>query len=410
MTLLVGKVTERMRAAIADTFNISGRASTGAFDKKPKSSTENPNLKTDTSIPVDEAALRRLRNLEVEPSAPQLRKFKADALADFDQWRDLVLLRMGEEQKACALREEPPALSVEAIASAFPTQPPQTPGQTEAVLNYLYPPIETSHTNLPDDARATILHSTLLLLLSLEHYTAYSRTLLVRLSTSISVPLSSLNNSEAKVAHGLLEVVDALNADAEAKARADASKSSRRWKVGIASVAGAVAVGITGGLAAPIVAAGIGGILGGIGLGGTLAAGILGSLAGSGVLVGSLFGAYGAGLTGAMMEKYTQEVEDFAFIPSHEEQGMSNNEKRSKRRLRVTIGISGWLENAPEVVMPWRVLGDGTEVSALRWELEALLELGSALQTIVMTYGISIGKYYFFSPAIFLCNSSFPFS
>ena len=63
-----------------------------------------------------------------------------------------------------------------------------------------------------------------------------------------------------------------------------------------------------GGLAAPLVAAGLGTLLGGIGLGGTVAAGYLGAMAASAPLVGSLFGAYGGRLTGEMMNKYSKEV------------------------------------------------------------------------------------------------------
>jgi Protein of unknown function (DUF726) len=55
--------------------------------------------------------------------------------------------------------------------------------------------------------------------------------------------------------------------------------------------------------------------VGGLGLGSTVAAGLLGTLAGSGVVVGSLFGAYGYGMTSKMMEAYAKEVEDFAFLP-----------------------------------------------------------------------------------------------
>jgi hypothetical protein len=49
-------------------------------------------------------------------------------------------------------------------------------------------------------------------------------------------------------------------------------------------------IGVTGGLAAPLVAAGIGTVMGGLGLGATAAAGLLGTLAESSIVVGALFG------------------------------------------------------------------------------------------------------------------------
>ncbi|KAH3779892.1 hypothetical protein DPMN_157700 [Dreissena polymorpha] len=53
--------------------------------------------------------------------------------------------------------------------------------------------------------------------------------------------------------------------------------------------------GLTGGLAAPLVAAGAGAIIGGAG------AAVLGSTAGV-AIIGSLFGVAGAGLTGTMLD------------------------------------------------------------------------------------------------------------
>ena len=156
----------------------------------------------------------------------------------------------------------------------------------------------------------------------------------------------------------------------ETQKRSDDNKVSRRWKVGLAGVAGAAVIGVTGGLAAPLVAGAIGTVMGGLGLGATTAAGLLGALAESGIIVGSLFGAYGAGMTGKMMDAYAKEVDDFAFLPL---KGSKHQDpKPEDRRLRVTIGISGWLTQKEDIITPWRAMGHQTEVFALRWELEAL--------------------------------------
>lgn len=61
------------------------------------------------------------------------------------------------------------------------------------------------------------------------------------------------------------------------------------------------------------------------------------------------------------------------------------------RRLRVAIGISGWLTDK-EVVVPWRVVGPSIERFALRWELEALLKLGSSISIIVQSATWSYAK------------------
>lgn len=124
-------------------------------------------------------------------------------------------------------------------------------------------------------------------------------------------------------------------------------------------------------------------VMGGLGLGATAAAGYLGSLAASSVLVGGLFGAYGGRMTGKMMDQYAREVEDFAFVPVRDHHKPRKIEKEY-RRLRVGVGISGWLTNQDEVIEPWKILGIQLESFALRWELEALMSLGNAMTTLVV--------------------------
>jgi hypothetical protein len=131
--------------------------------------------------------------------------------------------------------------------------------------------------------------------------------------------------------------------------------------------------------------------MGGLGLGATAAAGYLGTLASSSVLVGGLFGAYGARMTGRAMDDYAREVEDFAFISIHEHLRPRKLDKEY-RRLRVAIAISGWLTSKEEVVSPWRYIDSSTEGFALRYELEAMLKLGNSMETFVKSYAWSYAK------------------
>ena len=73
---------------------------------------------------------------------------------------------------------------------------------------------------------------------------------------------------------------------------------ARRWKIGLASVAGAAVIGVTSELAVPLLTVGVGSAMGGLGLGATAAVVYLGALASSTVLVGGLFGLYGARMKG----------------------------------------------------------------------------------------------------------------
>jgi len=182
-----------------------------------------------------------------------------------------------------------------------------------------------------------------------------------------------------------------MKAEEETKKKAEENQDSRKWKVGLATVAGAAIIGVTGGLAAPLLAAGVGSVMGGLGLGATATAGYLGTMASSTLLVGGLFGAYGGRMTGKMMDQYAREVEDFAFLPVRTYHKPRKIEKEY-RRLRVAIGISGWLTDKDDVVDPWRVIGPAMEAFALRYELEALLNLGNSMTTMIKSAAWSYAK------------------
>ncbi|KAL5618434.1 hypothetical protein FOVSG1_000656 [Fusarium oxysporum f. sp. vasinfectum] len=265
-----------------------------------------------------------------------------------------------------------------------------------ASLQALYHPIPTRLTTIPAADRREAISCILLLLLSTGKYSAHTRALALYLASSLEIPQTFLIKEEMEIAKTLLESSkdqdkqqEVMSAEAEASKRREENKFSRFWKVGLASVAGAAVIGVTGGLAAPLVAGAVGGILGGVGLGGV--ASFLGIFWMNGALVGALFGAYGGKMTGEMMDKYAKEVEDFRFIPLRGEWGEVFNAEQDQaqqqeRRLRVTIGINGWLRDEDDVTKPWRILGDDTEVFALRYEMKSLIALGHALRSMVESF------------------------
>lgn len=88
------------------------------------------------------------------------------------------------------------------------------------------------------------------------------------------------------------------------------------------------------------------------------------------------------------VEQYTRDVEDFAFMPINK---LGENDIEA-RRLRVAIGISGWLGDKDEVEKPWNCIGPNIESFALRFEVEALMNLGNALTSLVTSAAWSIAK------------------
>ncbi|KAL6152973.1 hypothetical protein ACJQWK_11589 [Exserohilum turcicum] len=398
LTILIMNITASMRESLVNTFTaeeIPIDLQTVKLEEEilrgAPEQLDNVDVSTEDKIKKDRQ--KREKEAREELAKPEVQELKREMLRYFDDWQCQVILRVGEvvNSKDKVKRQ---AQGVEGKQVEEATEKPDT-GMTninqlgdteedeEKMFKKLYPPVPTNLTQLDESKRVLILHSLVLIVLSLEHYSAHSRVLVLYLTSSLGLRREILKKDEEKVAQGLLEAASQqLNADEETKKAADASKKARRWKVGLAGVAGAALIGVTGGLAAPLLAAGIGSVMGGVGLGATAAAGYLGTLAGSSIVVGGLFGAYGAKMTSQAMDEYARQVEDFAFIPIHRTQDPRKQDNES-RRLRVAIAVSGWLREPEEVSKPWRYIDKGTEGFALRYELEALLQLGNNLGTVV---------------------------
>lgn len=428
LLLLIANTTDTLRRNLLDNFDAE---KTNRAPKLPPRPTSNDAIEEKTAeelqVEQQEAKDREKAKYErriQELASAEMQHLKTAALTYYDEWRDRVLERIGEavneRPAAGSIKEKKhqdrdPSVSTSDESHSAPKRldksSPDIPqeDQKNGTLRELYPPHVTTLNSLSEPKRILILHSLLLLLLSLERYPSESRQLLLHLTSSLHLPLNILTTDESKVARGLIEsAASAMSAEEETKKKVDEGAISRKWKVGLGAVAGAALIGVTGGLAAPLLAAGVGTVMGGLGLGATAAAGYLGALAGSAPLVGVLFGAYGGRMTGKVVDEYAKEVSDFAFIPIRKTglmskvPGQSAAEEKDARRLRVTIGISGWLTGQHDIVHPWRVLSSvGTEAFALRWEMEALITLGNALGTYIKSAAWGLAKKEIISRTIF---------
>ncbi|KAK7538647.1 uncharacterized protein J3D65DRAFT_622673 [Phyllosticta citribraziliensis] len=347
-----------------------------------------------------EPNVTQTEKIKKELASPDVQELYRAAVTFINSWRVSVLQRLGEvlQVKSDAVRE---------AKEARKQAPMQASPSDDNSPSPLPVPIYTTLTSLSVESRTLLLHSLLLLLLSLENYPSHSRLLLLHLTSSLALPASTLIDRETAVATALLTGVKHLSADEETSRAASSNSKSRKWKVGIATVAGAALIGVTGGLAAPLLAAGVGTVVGGLGLGATAVGGLLGGLAGSSVLVGGLFGAYGGRITGKMMDRYAQEVTDFRFLPVREAREEENPYERQRRlrgllqstptdgghRLRVAIAVSGWLSDTNDIVRPWTVLAPSLETFALRWEVQALLRLGQSLSDVLKSAAWNYAKY-----------------
>ena len=203
---------------------------------------------------------------EKELATPKVRQLKKDALQWFDDWREVVVQRVGEavntKETTSKQKENPsaqgPKTTTTPITEGRPVQKIDTGAKQgdykPPKLEQLFPRIQTQLTKLPMQKRILVLHSILLILLSLEHYNAASRVLLLYLTSSLKLGLNYLRDDEEKTAKGLLEAAKQIHADQDLlKKTNEESENSRKWKIRLAQIAGAAVVGISGGMAAPMV-------------------------------------------------------------------------------------------------------------------------------------------------------------
>ncbi|KAI9591100.1 hypothetical protein BDF19DRAFT_292259 [Syncephalis fuscata] len=157
------------------------------------------------------------------------------------------------------------------------------------------------------------------------------------------------------------------------KAVKNRNKQSRllRWTAtGTSVVIGAAALGLTGGLAAPMLAVGMGAL-------GIVGANVI-ATAGGIMVVTSLFGVAGGGLAGYKTARRTGGLKEFAFIP------LVDVELPLIPSLHATIVVPGYLKANTDAATPWRApcaahLSD-RDVYALAYDTEVLQELGKAFR------------------------------
>jgi len=226
---------------------------------------------------------------------------------------------------------------------------------------------DTSTGNLPRLPRSEdltkILNSILFLYLTTsKQYSARTRSF-----------LSAFGDLDEQTIASTLKNPERAIGEAQEKAKVVTSHHAERGKVlravrmGLGAVAGGVLVGVTGGLAAPLVGAGVTTILGWLGVGGTAVGSLASGLGGSSVVCGALFGVYGARSTANMVERHTREIRDLALVPIREISG--------DETLGVRLCVSGWLSRRDDVTAPWTVFG-GDNTYALQWVSGVVLHVG----------------------------------
>ncbi|KAM9343209.1 transmembrane and coiled-coil domain-containing protein 4 [Pholidichthys leucotaenia] len=200
------------------------------------------------------------------------------------------------------------------------------------------------------------------------HYDARARVLIRHVGCLLRASPQQLEEFEETLGERLREGGEESEEESSRRRKRERGRKLRRYLlIGLATVGGGTVIGVTGGLAAPLVAAGAGAV---IGAGGAAA---LGSATGIAIMA-SLFGAAGAGLTGYKMKKCVGAIEEFQFLPLS-----------SGKRLHLTITVTGWLCSGKysSFQAPWCSLGECGEQYCLVWESRFLRDLGSAMTSLL---------------------------
>ncbi|KAJ2864911.1 Transmembrane and coiled-coil domain-containing protein 4 [Coemansia aciculifera] len=212
-------------------------------------------------------------------------------------------------------------------------------------------------------------------------YDARSRAAAFVVGDWLDMPKQFVSTYEARIARGLERAVDkAILGDASAKALHDEKKRKWGWQRYLTAGAGvAVAgtlVGVTAGLAAPLMAAG----MGAIGIGGL---GFLATTGGS-AMIGSLLGIAGGGLIGKRFNTRMRGLREFYFTRLLLS---TDNSDSQTHHLHATILVPGFLDGsasgspfAPIATVLGLDLGDAY---TLYYETKELIALQSAFTNFV---------------------------
>lgn len=230
--------------------------------------------------------------------------------------------------------------------------------------------LDTSE-NIDLDLRWTVLCDLFLVLIADSIYDARSRTLLERVGTSMEISWLEICRFEKRVTDSL-EMREAANKETWDEAghmenRRKLALKRRYMMMGLATVGGSLVIGLSAGLLAPVIGAGLAAGFTGIGVAGTS-----GFLAGAG---GTALITSGAAISGGTIairasNRRMGAVRTFEYRPLH------NN-----KRVNLIVTVSGWMNGKiDDVRLPYStidpVMGD---VYSVHWEPEMLTSMGDTI-------------------------------
>ena len=236
--------------------------------------------------------------------------------------------------------------------------------------------------NIDLDLRWTVLCDLFLVLIADSVYDARSRTLLERVGQLLEVSWLDICRFERRVTDSL-EMQEAANKETWDEAghlenRRKLALKRRYMMMGLATVGGTLVIGLSAGLLAPVIGAGLAAGFTTIGVAGTS-----GFLAGAG---GTALITSGAAISGGTIavrasNRRTGAVKTFEYRPLH------NN-----KRVNLIVTISGWMNGKiDDVRLPYStvdpIMGD---IYSVLWEPEMLRSMGDTINILATEVNTSL--------------------
>lgn len=221
------------------------------------------------------------------------------------------------------------------------------------------------------DLRWTVLCDLFLVLISDSDYDSRSRRLLERVGSTMDISWVQICRFEKRVIDSLEmqedEAKENWNESDHMERRRKLGLKRKYVVMGLATVGGGLVIGLSAGLLAPVIGAGLAAGFTTIGVGGT--AGFLGGVGGAALITS---GATLAGGTIAVRasDRRTGHVQTFEYRPLH------NN-----KRLNLILTVAGWMNGkVDDVRLPYStvdpIMGD---IYSLYWEPEMLQSMGDTI-------------------------------
>lgn len=299
-----------------------------------------------TPVLMQNARVKNPMAKEKVPSAPSTPKAGAKSS------RSSVSTRTGEESPAM-----PPPPYESHVSEDMPEV--KTPSQLP------------SSQKIDIDLRWTVLCDLFLVLIVDSVYDARSRVLLERMGKTLEVPWLDICRFEKRVTDALEMQQQAesenWNEEEHLENRRKMALKRKYVMMGLATVGGGLVIGLSAGLAAPLIGAGLAAGFTTIGVGGT---GSFLAGAGGAAIITSGAAASGSYMGGKAANKRMGAVRTFEYRPLH------NN-----KRVNLIITISGWMTSTnDDVRLPFStvdpVMGD---IYSILWEPEMLTSMGDTI-------------------------------